>query len=121
ELKKNLLSYWNKLCKHASIDINLIEEPDHFKQKWVLNFVGRRNLKYFIPILLSSVYEKFKVPEPPDVWGGDAQEMINFIGLSLSLKEICAILTLEFQHLFYPSIVLNFAKLLEENGFMKKA
>ncbi|MCK4479585.1 MAG: DUF4910 domain-containing protein, partial [Candidatus Lokiarchaeota archaeon] len=27
ELKKNLLSYWNKLCKHASIDINLIEEP----------------------------------------------------------------------------------------------
>jgi len=121
ELKKNLLSYWNKLCKHASIDINLIEEPDHFKQKWVLNFVGRRNLKYFIPILLSGVYEKFKVPEPPDVWGGDAQEMINFIGLSLSLKEICAILTLEFQHLFYPSIVLNFAKLLEENGFMKKA
>ena len=121
ELKKNLLSYWNKLCKHASIDINLIEEPDHFKQKWVLSFVGRRNLKYFIPILLSSVYEKFKVPEPPDVWGGDAQEMINFIGLSLSLKEICAILTLEFQHLFYPSIVLNFAKLLEENGFMKKA
>ncbi|TKJ18053.1 MAG: hypothetical protein CEE43_18890 [Promethearchaeota archaeon Loki_b32] len=121
ELKKNLFSYWNKLCKHASIDINLIEEPDHFKQKWVLNFVGRRNLKYFIPILLSSVYEKFKVPEPPDVWGGDAQEMINFIGLSLSLKEICAILTLEFQHLFYPSIVLNFAKLLEENGFMKKA
>lgn len=121
ELKKNLLSYWNKLCKHASIDINLIEEPDHFKQKWVLNFVGRRNLKYFIPILLSGVYEKFKVPEPPDVWGGDAQEMINVIGLSLSLKEICAILTLEFQHLFYPSIVLNFAKLLEENGFMKKA
>ncbi|MBA7610585.1 hypothetical protein ES703_17797 [subsurface metagenome] len=120
ELKKNLLSYWNKLCKHASIDINLIEEPDHFKQKWVLSFVGRRNLKYFIPILLSSVYEKFKVPEPPDVWGGDAQEMMNFIGLSFSLKEICAILTLEFQHLFYPSTVLDFAKLLEENGFMKK-
>ncbi len=120
ELKKNLLSYWNKLCKHASIDINLIEEPDHFKQKWVLSFVGRRNLKYFIPILLSSVYEKFKVPEPPDVWGGDAQEMMNFIGLSFNLKEICAILTLEFQHLFYPSTVLDFAKLLEENGFMKK-
>lgn len=120
ELKKNLLSYWNKLCKHASIDINLIEEPDHFKQKWVLSFVGRRNLKYFIPILLSSVYEKFKVPEPPDIWGGDAQEMMNFIGLSFSLKEICAILTLEFQHLFYPSTVLDFAKLLEENGFMKK-
>ena len=120
ELKKNLLSYWNKLCKHTSIDINLIEEPDHFNQKWVLSFVGRRNLKYFIPILLSSVYEKFKVPEPPDVWGGDAQEMINFIGLSFSLKEICAILTLEFQHFFYPSTVLDFAKLLEENGFMKK-
>jgi hypothetical protein len=120
ELKKNLLSYWNKLCKNASIDINLIEEPNHFKQKWVLSYVGRRNLKYYIPLLLSSEYEKFKVPEPPDVWGGDVQEMVNFIGLSLNLKEICAILTLEFQHLFYPSTVLNFAKLLEENGFMKK-
>ena len=121
ELKKNLLSYWNKLCKHASIDINLIEEPDHFKQKWVLNFVGRRNLKYFIPILLSSVYEKFKVPEPPDIWGGDVQEMINFVGLSLNLKEICAMLTLEYQHLFYPSEVLKFANFLEENSIMKKA
>ncbi|NVM35732.1 MAG: DUF4910 domain-containing protein [Candidatus Lokiarchaeota archaeon] len=120
ELKKNLLSYWNKLCKHASIDINLIEEPDHFKQKWVLSFVGRRNLKYYIPILLSSSYETFKVPEPPDVWGGDVQEMINFIGLSLNLKEICAILTLEYQHIFYPKNVLNFAKSLEENGFIRK-
>ncbi len=120
ELKNNLLSCWNKLCKHVSIDINLIEEPDHFKQKWVLSFVGRRNLKYYIPILLSSAYEKFKVPEPPDVWGGDVQEMLNFIGLSLNLKEICAMLTLEYQYLFYPNIVLDFAKLLEEKGFMKK-
>lgn len=121
ELKKNLLSSWNKLCKHASIDINLIEEPDHFKQKWVLNFVGRRNLKFFIPILRSNEYESFKVPEPPDVWGGDAQELMNFIGLSLNLKDICAMLTLEFHHLFYPSSALNFVKLLEENGFIKKA
>ncbi len=120
ELKKNLLSQWNRLCKHVSIDFNLIKEPDHFKQKWALNFVGRRNLKYYIPILLSSVYEKFKVPEPPDVWGGDVQEMINFIGLSLNLKEICAMLTLEYQHFFFPSKVLDFAKLLEENGVMKK-
>ncbi|MCK4381485.1 MAG: DUF4910 domain-containing protein [Candidatus Lokiarchaeota archaeon] len=120
ELKKNLSSRWINLCKHISIDFNLIKGPDHFKQKWTLNFVGRRNLKYYIPILLSSVYEKFKVPEPPDVWGGDVQEMINFVGLSLNLKEICAMLTLEFQHLFYPSEVLKFANLLEENSIMKK-
>ena len=120
ELKKNLSSYWNKLCKYASIDMNLIEEPDHFKQKWDLSFLGRRNLKYLIPILLSSDYEKFKVPGPPDIWGGDVQEMMNFIGLSLNLKEICAMLTLEYQYVFYPSTVLNFAKLLEEKGFMKK-
>ncbi len=119
-LDKNLLSYWNKLCKHASIDINLIEEPENFNQKWILNFKGRRNLKYYIPILLSSEYEEFKVPAPPDVWGGDVQELMNFIGLSLNLKEISAILTLEFQHIFYPNIVLNFTKLLEEKGFVSK-
>ncbi len=120
ELRRNLLLYWNKLCKYVSIDINLIEEPDNFKQKWVLNFVGRRNLKYYIPILLTGAYEKFKVPEPPDVWGGDVQELLNFIGLSLNLKEISAILTLEFQHIFYPSKVQDFAKILEENGDISK-
>ena len=104
-----------------SIDISIVEDPDYFKQKWKLNFIGRRNLKYYIPILLSSEYEKFKFPGPPDLWGGDIQEMVNFIGLSLNLKEICAILTLEFQHLFYPNIVLKFAKFLEENGFMNEA
>lgn len=120
ELKNKLLSYWNKLCKHASIDFSLIEEPDYFNQKWALSYVGRRNLKYYLPIFLTSAYEKFKVPEPPDVWGGDVQEMLNFIGLSLNLKEISAMLTLEFQHIFYPSKVQEFAKLLEENGDIKK-
>ena len=70
---------------------------------------------------MSDTYQKFKAPEPPDIWGGDIQEIINFIGLSLNLKEISAMLTLEFQHIFYPSEVLNFANLLEENGIMKKA
>ncbi|MFX1573361.1 MAG: DUF4910 domain-containing protein [Promethearchaeota archaeon] len=120
ELKRDLLSYWSKLCKQASIDINLIKEPDHIHQKWVLNFVGRRNLKYYTPILLSEDYEKFKVPEPPDIWGGDVQEMLNFIGSSLNLKEICAMLTLEFHHPFYPSKVYEFARVLEENGDILK-
>ncbi|MFX1591874.1 MAG: DUF4910 domain-containing protein [Promethearchaeota archaeon] len=120
ELEKNLVSYWNKLCKHVSIDINLVEEPDHFNQKWVLTYIGRRNLKYYMPILLSTEYEEFKVPKPPDLWGGEVQEMLNFIGLSLNLKEISAMLTLEFQHIYYPSQVQDFAKLLEENGDIKK-
>ena len=121
EITIKLLSYWKKLIKLQSINVDIIEEPEHLNQKWYLNFIGRRNLKYYLPILLSSVYEKFKVPEPPDVWGGDIQELINFVGLSFNLKEICAILTLEFQHLFYPDNILNFIKLLEENGFVEKA
>jgi len=121
KLKKNLLSQWTRLCKNASIDISLVKEPEDFKQKWVLNFLGRRNLKFYLPILMSDAYQKFKVPEPPDIWGGDVQEIINFIGLSLNLKEISAMLTLEFQHIFYPNEVLNFVNLLEENGLMKKA
>ncbi len=121
KLKINLLSQWAKLCKLVSLDINIIKEPDNFKQKWTLNFLMRRNLKYHMPILMSDKYQKFKVPEPPDVWGGDVQELMNFIGLSLNLKEISAMLTLEFQHIFYPSEVLKFANFLEESGIMKKA
>ncbi|MFW9973208.1 MAG: DUF4910 domain-containing protein, partial [Candidatus Odinarchaeota archaeon] len=120
-LHRDLLSIWDKLCNYAGIDINNLDTPNFFKQKWVLNYMGRRNLKYYIPILFSSAYEKFKVPEPPNIWGGDFQEFLNFIGLSLNLKEICAILSLEFHHLFNPITVLDFAKLLEENGFIKKA
>jgi hypothetical protein len=105
ELKKDLLALWTKLCKYANIELDIIEEPDYLKQKWVLNFIGRKNLKFFIPFLLSNEYHEFKVPEPPDVWGGDTQEMLNFIGLSLNLKEICAMLTLEFHHLFTPKTV----------------
>ena len=120
-IRNELLSSWNRLCKYKSIDLNVIEEPDYLKQKWVLKFIGRKNLKYYIPLLLSSEYEKFKVPEPPDVWGGDAQEMLNFIGLSLNLKEICAILTLEFHHYFPPQTVFEFAELFEQYGFLEKA
>ncbi len=121
ELKKDLLSLWTKLCKYNNIELDLIVEPDYLKQKWVLNFIGRKNLKYYIPLLLSSEYEKFKVPEPPDVWGGDAQEMLNFIGLSLNLKEICAILTLEFQYIFSPKAVYEFAELFEKHSYIEKA
>ncbi len=120
-LNQNLLSQWTSICKNVSIDITLVKEPENFKQKWVLNFLSRRNLKYYLPILISDTYEKFKVPEPPDVWGGEVRELISFIGLSLNLKEISAMLTLEFQHIFYPSEVLNFANLLEENGIITKA
>ncbi len=120
QLKKNLQSQWTNLCKYLSIDVNFIEEPEYFKQKWKLSFLGRRNLKYYLPILMSSAYEEFTIPIPPDIWGGDAQEMLNFIGLSLNLKEISAMLTLEFQHIFYPSIVQNFAKILEEHSEIQK-
>jgi hypothetical protein len=120
ELKKELLALWTILCKHANIEINQIQDPDYLKQKWVINFIGRKNLKFYIPFLLSNEYQEFKAPEPPDVWGGDAQEMLNFIGLSLNLKEICAMLTLEFQDLFTPNSVLNFAKLFEKEGFISR-
>ena len=120
QLKKKLHSQWITLCKHISIDIDLINEPNYFSQKWALPFLGSRNLKFYVPILLSSAYEKFKVPEPPDIWGGEVREMINFIDLSLNLKEISAMLTLEYEHVFYPSKVQNFAKTLEDNGEIKK-
>ena len=120
QLKKKLHLQWITLCKHISIDIDLINEPNYFSQKWALPFLGSRNLKFYLPILLSSAYEKFKVPEPPDIWGGEVREMINFIDLSLNLKEISAMLTLEYEHVFYPSKVQNFAKTLEENGEIKK-
>ncbi|MFW9820484.1 MAG: DUF4910 domain-containing protein [Candidatus Thorarchaeota archaeon] len=120
ELKIDLLDLWYKFCKDVNIDVDHLEEPDYLKQKWVMNFIGRKNLKFSIPLAVSNEYKEFKVPEPPDVWGGDAQEMLNFIGLSLNLKEICAMLTLEFQHLFTPNSVLNFAKLLEKEGFISR-
>ncbi|MFW9823162.1 MAG: DUF4910 domain-containing protein [Candidatus Thorarchaeota archaeon] len=120
ELSEDLLTWWNKLCKLASIDINFLEEPKYFSQKWRLTFIGRKNLKFIIPLYRTKEYQAFKTPEPPDVWGGDFQELINFIGLSLNLKEICAILTLEYHHLFFPQNVLKFANLLEEQGFMNK-
>lgn len=120
ELSENLLNWWNKLCKHASIDSRLVEEPDYFKQKWSLNFIGRKNLKFITPLFRTNEYEEFKTPEPPDIWGGDFQELINFIGLSLNLKEICSILTLEYHHLFFPQTILSFANVLEEQGFMNK-
>ncbi|MFX0022483.1 MAG: DUF4910 domain-containing protein [Candidatus Hermodarchaeota archaeon] len=120
ELKKDILALWTKLCRHVSIEVDNIEEPDYLKQKWVMNYIGRKNLKFYIPFLLSNEYNEFKVPEPPDVWGGDTQELLNFMGLSLNLKEICAILTLEFHHLFTPIAVLNFANLFEKEGFISR-
>jgi hypothetical protein len=119
-LKNDLKSSWKDLCKHLSIDLDTIENPDYFNQKWVPTFLGRKNLVSLLPIYLSSEYLEFKVPEPPDVWGGDFQEMINFIGLSLNLIQICAILTLEYHNVFYPRTVLNLTKLLEEKEFIKK-
>jgi len=119
-LKINLSSSWKYLCKHGSIDLNTVEEPDRYMQKWIPTFLGRKNLVSLIPILRSNEYLEFKVPEPLDVWGGELQEMINFIGLSLNLIQICAMLTLEYPHVFYPNKVLNLAKLLEEKEFIKK-
>ncbi|MFX1431238.1 MAG: DUF4910 domain-containing protein [Promethearchaeota archaeon] len=120
QLKKKLISQWIALCKEISINIDHIREPDCFNLKWNVPFLGRRNLKFYIPILLSEAYEKFKVPEPTENWGGDVGEMINFIDLSLNLKEISAMLTLEYDHFFYPSKVLKFARFLEENGEIKR-
>ncbi|UCC18470.1 MAG: DUF4910 domain-containing protein [Promethearchaeota archaeon] len=119
-LQNDLQAQWNHLCKTLSLDITLIKEPDYFKQKWTLNYVGMRNLIHYIPILLSNVYEKFKVPVPPDLSGGDVRELKNFMELSFNLKEISAVLTLEFNHIFYPRVVRDFAEFLEEFGDIKK-
>ncbi len=118
--RNNLNSLWEKLCKNKSVVLDNVIEPDHFKQKWIASFLGRRNLVSLLPILRSSEYLDFKVPEPLDVWGGELQEMINFIGLSLNLIQICGMLTLEYHHIFFPNTVLNIAKLLEEKDFIKK-
>ncbi|MFX1420158.1 MAG: DUF4910 domain-containing protein [Promethearchaeota archaeon] len=119
-LQNDLQAQWNHLSKLLSLDITLIKEPDYFKQKWTLNYVGMRNLIYYVPILISSAYEKFKVPIPPDITGGDVRELKNFIELSFNLKEISAVLTLEFNHVFYPRVVRDFVEFLEEFGDIKK-
>ncbi len=120
QLKTKLHLQWVNLCKQISINIEFIHEPTYFNQKWAVPFLGSRNLKFYTPILLSSAYEKFKIPIPPEIWGGEMREMVNFIDLSFNLKEISAILTLEYDYIFYPKKVLDFAKCLEEHGEIKR-
>ncbi|MFX0002818.1 MAG: DUF4910 domain-containing protein [Candidatus Hodarchaeota archaeon] len=119
-LEKAMHSQWNNLGKHLIINIDLVHETDFFNQKWSLAFLGRKNLKFYTQILLSDAYEEFKVPGPPEIWGGEVREMINFIDLSLNLKEISAMLTLEYDHVFYPTNVQKFARFLEDYGEIKR-
>ncbi len=116
----NQKTLWINLCKQAGIDIIAIEEPSFLRDKWSLIVKGLKSLVDLLPIVTSIQYNNIKVPEPPDLWFGDLHEIFNLVGLSLNLKMICAILTLEFQHFFYPSEVQKFLKLLERKGFIKK-
>ncbi len=117
---QNQKTLWIKLCKQAGIDIKAIEEPSFLKDKWTLLMKNLKSLVDLLPIVTSIQYNKVKVPEPPDLWFGDLHEIFNLVGLSLTLKMICAMLTLEFQHFFYPSEVQKFLNLLEKKGFIKK-
>jgi len=116
----NQRNLWINLCKQAGIDIETIEEPIFLKDKWTLVMKSLKSLVDLLPIVTSMHYNEIKVPQPPDLWFGDLHEIFNLVGLSLNLKMICAILTLEFQHFFYPSEVQKFLKLLERKGLIKK-
>lgn len=126
-MKQNELNQWNEnhqslwinLCKNAGIDIKQITEPEDFKNHWSLSFIGLKNLEDLFPIAMSSQFDKIKVPEPPKLWWGDLHELMNLVGLSLDLKTICAMLTLEYQCFFYPSEVLKFMKFLERKKLIK--
>ncbi len=104
---------WDWLCKQAGIDLASLKEPEYFSTIYELGFKGLKNLEDLFPIAMSPQFSKIQVPEPPKLWFGDLHEMLNLIGCSYKLKDICAILTLEYQHFFYPSEVQKFLKFLK--------
>jgi len=119
EWTKNQKELWAKLCIDTGVDVTSMSEPDVFNIKWSRSFLGLPNFVEIFPIALSKQFEEIKVPEPPELWFGDLHELMNLVGLSLNLKIVCAILTLEYQHVFFPSKVNSFLKFLERKNFVK--
>jgi len=117
---QNQKNLWINLCKQDGIDIIAIEEPVFLKDKWILIMKSLKSLVDYLPIVTSIQYNNIKSPEPPDLWYGDLHEIFNLVGLSFNLKMICAMLTLEFQHIFYPSEVYKLLEFLERKSFIKK-
>ena len=117
---ENQKSLWINLCKYAGMDLKTTSEPEFFKDKWALCFLGLKNFADLLPLYFSKQFEKIKVPEPPKLWLGDLHEIFNLIGLSFNLKMICALLTIEYNHIFYPREVQKYMKFLERKDFIKK-
>ncbi|MFX1390700.1 MAG: DUF4910 domain-containing protein [Promethearchaeota archaeon] len=114
------ISLWEKLCRHAGIDVQGIREPDYLTYKWNLTLESLINFSALFPLYFSNEFQTIKVPGPVDFWMGDLHEVFNYVGLSFNLKMICAMLTIEYTHIFYPTEVLDYMKLLEARGFIKK-
>ncbi len=117
---ENHHSLWTNLCNRAGIDIRSIREPENFKNRWALSFIGLKNLEDLFHIALSPQFSKIKVPEPPKLWFGDLHELITLVGSSLTLKMISAMLTIEYQHFFFPTQVQKFMKFLERKGLIRR-
>lgn len=111
---------WTNLCQEIGINKNIQKEPEIFELKWARSFLGLPNLIDLLPIATSDQFEKIRPPEPPELWYGDLHEILNLIGLSYDLKMISGMLSIEYQHLFYPSELNMFMKFLESKGYIKE-
>ncbi|MFX0059710.1 MAG: hypothetical protein ACFE8J_15535, partial [Candidatus Heimdallarchaeota archaeon] len=111
---------WTTLCQEFGINKDIHKEPEIFGLKWARSFLELPNLIDLLPVVTSEAFEKIKVPEPPELWFGDFHEILNLIGLSYDLKMISGMLSIEYQHLFYPSELVIFMKFLENKGYIKE-
>ncbi|MFX1356804.1 MAG: DUF4910 domain-containing protein [Promethearchaeota archaeon] len=112
---------WIELCKEVGINIKSHNEPEEFANKWSRAFLGVPNFMDLLSIAMSSQYQDIKAPEPPELWFGDLHEIQNLVGLSYDLKMISAMLSLEYQHLFYPSELNKLMKFLVSKEILKEA
>jgi hypothetical protein len=115
----NLKSLWSNLCDNVRLNLESLEEPEMLKSEYALAFKGLKNLVDLYPIAMSRQFEKIKVPK--ELWFGDLHEMMNLVGRSHDLKTICAMLTIEYQHYFFPSQVHKFMKFLIRKSIINKA
>ena len=117
---KNQSNFWKRLCEKITINLDNINKFSYLKDKWSLCLQGLKNFTALIPLYFSKEFLKIKVPGSFDYWMGDLHEIFNFVDLSFNLTMICAMLSIEYKHLFYPSEVQEFMKLLETQDFIKK-
>ncbi|MFX0001132.1 MAG: DUF4910 domain-containing protein [Candidatus Hodarchaeota archaeon] len=113
-------SQWITICKDAGVDLNIIDEPLFLNNKWELLVLGIRSFIDFFSLYFSKPFEKIKSPEPPELYLGDIHEIFNLIGCSFNLKMICAMLTIEYNHIFLPTEVQEYLKFLEEKKYIKR-